>query len=246
MRNEERWRPSKFVCRNGRLVASRDPREVGFGSRLITDVVARFYETNLEQHAAGSLLDLGCGKAPLYLAYQSFVEKITCVDWGNSLHENDCLDFEVDLTGVLPFQDGEFDTIILSDVLEHIPVPEHLWAEMARILSEDGKIILNVPFFNWVHEAPHDFYRYTEFALRRHVAGAGLKLNHLEPLGGAPEVLADILAKILVGVPWIGRYLSVFVQWLTQIFLKTRVGRKCSALTMHRFPIGYGLIASKQ
>jgi SAM-dependent methyltransferase len=213
---------------------------------LVADIVARFYDSNLEQHARGSLLDLGCGKVPLYVAYHSFVEKTTCVDWSNSLHENDFLDFEVDLTGVLPFQDGEFDTIILSDVLEHIPVPEHLWAEMSRILSENGKIVLNVPFCYWVHEEPHDFYRYTEFALRRYVADAGLKLNHLEPLGGAPEVLADILAKVLVGVPWIGRHLSVFVQWLTQVFLRTRIGRRCSARTMHRFPIGYGLIASKQ
>ena len=30
----------------------------------------------------------------------------------------------------LPFDDAEFDTIILSDVLEHIPSPEKLWGEM--------------------------------------------------------------------------------------------------------------------
>jgi SAM-dependent methyltransferase len=41
------------------------------------------------------------------------------------------LDFECDLTKPLPFADGEFDTIILSDVLEHVPQPERLWSEIA-------------------------------------------------------------------------------------------------------------------
>ena len=76
----------------------------------------------------------------------------------------------------LPFGDSEFDTIILSDVLEHIPVPEHLWKEMARILSRNGKIIMNVPFYYCLHEAPHDCSRYTEFALRRFVEMSGLRL----------------------------------------------------------------------
>jgi SAM-dependent methyltransferase len=147
MQNQEEWKPSRFVYKGGKLSASRDGAEVSLSSRLIVDIVAGFYDRNLKQHARGRLLDLGCGKVPLYATYRELVTDAICVDWGNTEHKNRHLDRELDLTNNLPFRDDEFDTIILSDVLEHIPVPEHLWKEMARILSKNGKIIMNVPFF---------------------------------------------------------------------------------------------------
>jgi SAM-dependent methyltransferase len=67
-----------------------------------------------------------------------------CVDWSNSLHGNDFLDAECDLTKDLPFADASFDSILLSDVLEHIPTPERLWREMARLLKPEGKLLLFV------------------------------------------------------------------------------------------------------
>ena len=112
------------------------------------------------------------------------------------------------MTKELPFDDNEFDTIILSDVLEHIPVPEQLWNEMTRILAHNGKIIMNVPFYYWLHEEPYDYYRYTEFALRRYVEMSALNLILLEPLGGAPEVMADIFAKNISLLPKLGRFNS--------------------------------------
>jgi SAM-dependent methyltransferase len=179
MRNRDRYQQSKYVYRKEKLIASRDPKEVCVGSRLISDLIAEFYNSNLRQHAKGKLLDLGCGKVPLFIAYRDYVTDNICVDWENTLHKNEYLDFECDLTMVLPFKEGAFDTIILSDVLEHVPQPEHLWKEMSRILSINGKIIMNVPFYYWLHEHPHDYYRYTEFALRRFVESSGLRLIQL-------------------------------------------------------------------
>lgn len=167
MRNKESWKPSKFIYKKGRLTATKDPAELAIHSRLIADITAKNYEHLLSKYAHGKLLDLGCGKVPLYAAYRDHVEENICVDWENSLHQNEFLDFNCDLTQNLKFNDGEFDTIILSDVLEHIPEPQRLWDEMARILAPDGVIIMNVPFFYFLHELPHDYYRYTEYALRR-------------------------------------------------------------------------------
>jgi len=245
MRNRDRWQPSKFIYRKGKLIASRDQKEVGVGSRLSVDLVAEFYNNNLQQHAKGALLDLGCGKAPLFIAYKDYVSNIICVDWENTLHKNEYLDFECDLTKVLPFSDGEFDTIILSDVLEHIPQPEHLWKEMSRILSRNGKIIMNVPFYYWLHEQPHDYYRYTEFALRRFVESSGLRLIQLNTIGGAPEIMADIFSKNILHLRGIGHFLAMFAQWVTSCFIKTKIGKKVSKATSNSFPLGYFLIAEK-
>ena len=245
MRNQGQWKPSKYIYKKGKLIASRDPKEVGFGSRLIVDLIAGLYASNLRQHAKGKLLDLGCGKVPLYAAYREFVTENICVDWGNTIHKNEYLDYELDLIKNLPFRDNEFDTIILSDVLEHIPVPEQLWKEMARILSRNGKIIMNVPFYYWLHEQPHDYYRYTEFALRRFVETSGLRLIQLESIGGAPEVMSDIFAKNILRLPKLGRSLALVAQRLTLSFIRTKFGKKVSEATSSSFPLGYFLVAEK-
>lgn len=235
MRNREGWRPSKYVRRNGRLVASRDPREVAVGTRLVADLVAAAYDAALPRHARGRLLDLGCGKAPLFETYRDRVTDVTCADWGKSLHGGAYLDVECDLTEPLPFREKEFDTILLSDVLEHIPEPLRLWAEMARVLAPGGRILLNVPFLYWLHEQPHDYYRFTEFALRRFAEGAGLAVLELGPVGGWPQVMADLFAKGVAGVPLVGRPLASLAQWLAR-----KGGGKPTA-----FPLGYFLVAGK-
>ena len=245
MQSRETWQPSKFVCRKGRLVASRDTGEVGVGSRLLVDLIGEFYTQQLQLHARGRLLDLGCGKVPLYEAYRDYVTENTCVDWENTLHKNAYLDFECDLTQDLPFAAGEFDTIILSDVLEHIPNPEHLWKEMSRVLAAQGKLLLNVPFCYWLHERPHDYYRYTEFALRRFVEESGLTLVHLQPIGGSPEVFADMVSKHAQFVPLLGKCFASAIQYITWLFVSTAIGRRVSAKSSQLFPLGYFLIAEK-
>jgi len=245
MQNKHQWRPSKFVYKNSKLIASRDPTEVGVSSRLIADIIAHFYDQYLKQYARGRLLDLGCGKVPLYATYHELVTDVICVDWANSLHKNHYLDLELDLSDDFPFEDNEFDTIILSDVLEHISTPEHLWKEMARVLSKNGKLLMNVPFYYWLHEEPHDYYRYTEHALRRFVNISGMRLIQLTPIGGVPEIMADIFAKNIVRVPKLGTAAALFAQWCAWSFVRTGFGKKVSDATSQAFPFGYFLIAEK-
>jgi SAM-dependent methyltransferase len=244
MKDRDSWRPSKFVYRRGRLIASRDTDEVAVSSRLMVDRVARCYDEQLSEHARGRLVDLGCGTVPLYRAYADLVTDVTCVDIGGTTHARH-LDVEHDLNEPLPFGEASFDTIVLSDVLEHIARPELLWAEMARILAPGGEILMNVPFYYWIHAGPYDFYRYTEFALRRFVEQAGLDLVQLDVIGGAPEVLADVVAKNFAPVPVVGYPVAVAVQWATKAATATRFGGKVSRVTGATFPFGYFLIARK-
>ena len=245
MRNRESWTPTKFIHRHGRLIGSRDPKAVGIGSRLVTDLIARLYDRHLPEHARGRLLDLGCGAVPLYEAYRDLVDDNVCVDWGASLHDVSFLDHEVDLTGPLPFAPATFDTIILSDVLEHIPVPEQLWGEMARVLSPGGRVMVNVPFFYWLHEDPHDYFRYTEYALRRFVDESGLRLLFLERTGGAADILADVMAKNAATVPVVGRPASAAIQSVAGWFGRTRPGARLRHRSSRRFPLGYFLVAER-
>jgi hypothetical protein len=116
---------------------------------------------------------------------------------------------------------------------------------MARILSKNGKIILNVPFYYYLHEEPHDYYRYTEHALRRFVEKSGLRLIMLESTGGAIEVVSDIAAKNMLRLGTAGRLFSAAIQFLALAFFGTKLGKKVSVVTGRSFPLGYCLVAEK-
>ncbi len=246
MKNTEQWKPSKFVFRHGTLIASRNTDHICIGSRFAANIIAKLYGHYLPLHATGRLVDLGCGTVPLFEAYRPYIAENICVDWGGSPHECSHLDHECDLNQPLPLGDGEFDTIILSDVLEHIAEPDQLWQEMGRILAPGGKILLNVPFFYWLHETPHDYYRYTEFALRRFAERHGFEVLVLEATGGTPEILADIANKRLRSKTLIGPPLANLFQWLTRLYLRTSSGRKRSRKTSKAFPFGYFMVAQKK
>lgn len=246
MRNKEVWQPTKFEVVNNKLRASRNENNVSVSSRLMVDTVAGFYNKVIPAYVKGFLLDLGCGYVPLYKAYEPFTNDIFCVDWGNSLHRNSYLDIETDLNKPLPLENDTYETVILSDVLEHIRLPESLLKEINRIMKPKGYLLLNVPFYYWLHEEPFDYFRYTKYALRNMLEANGFEIVSLEELGGIPEVIADILAKFWVGFPVIGKFLAKFIQWKTKIFLKISIGKRISKKTANQFPLAYGVVAIKK
>jgi SAM-dependent methyltransferase len=245
MKHVDLWKPGKFVRKRGRLRASRDKRNVSVSSRLHADLIAAFYDANIPAHVRGRLIDLGCGYVPLYAAFKDYAEEIVCVDWGGSEEKNPFVDHEQDLNLPLNFAGRSFDTVILSDVLEHIRYPELLLQEIYRILDHNGKALLNVPFYYWIHAQPYDYFRYTEFALRSMTENAGFKILLLEAYGGAPEILADIHAKVLSGLPLIGNTLAICMQRMAWFFRKTKTGKRLSARSAKHFPFGYGMILEK-
>ena len=241
MKNAQAWRATKFEQRGGRWRGARDPLELGVGSRLISDLVVSHYEERIPAHARGRLLDLGCGKVPLYGCYAAFVEEVTCVDWADGEH----IDRICDLNEPLPFASDRFDTVILSDVLEHLPDPAAAWREIARVLAPGGKILMNVPFYYSVHAHPHDYYRYTNFALERFVRLSGLALIELNAVGGLLEVLVDLMAKAACKLPWVGPPVAAALQSAAFGFARTPLGKRVRRVSSRHFPLGYFMVAQR-
>ena len=242
MQHKELWQPTKFVSTPKGLRASRDPEQVVRGSRFVADAQAQMYEKAIKEHASGSLLDLGCGFVPLYGVYKDFVRENICVDWDRTLHRSPHLDYTCDLNGTLPLQEEVFDTVLLTDVLEHVQDPVSLWKEMARLLKRGGKLIVGVPFLYPIHEAPHDYCRYTEHALRLFCEREAVTLISLEIFGGLAQVLVAFVGRMA------GRSEVSSSLWrgVGSILLHSPIGKISAVRSSRAFPIAYCLVAQKQ
>ncbi|HEY3235718.1 MAG TPA: class I SAM-dependent methyltransferase [Polyangiaceae bacterium] len=97
----------------------------------------------------------------------------------------------------LPFPDASFDTVLCVQVLEHTPRPADLVMELARVLKNDGVLILSAPFSFRLHEEPHDYFRFSPHGLRELCARAGLEIVHIEPMGGLWTLLGHKLNTYL-------------------------------------------------
>lgn len=97
----------------------------------------------------------------------------------------------------LPFPDRSFDTVLNVQVLEHTPHPGALVREMARVLNDDGRLILSAPFQFRLHEQPHDYFRYTPHGLRALCRDAGLEVQELHPQGSMWSVIAHKINSYL-------------------------------------------------
>lgn len=73
----------------------------------------------------------------------------------------------------LPFRSRSFDTVMLLEVLEHLPEPHRALREASRVAKVGGTVIVSVPFLYPIHDAPQDFRRWTRFGLLDLVRSAG-------------------------------------------------------------------------
>ena len=240
MRNPGAWTRSKFESDSiGGWRANR--AEVPIMSRLMVDRLAQMYAGAIGTHVRGRLADLGCGSVPLYEMYRDKVVDTVCVDWPASLHGSVHVDHFADLNEPLELEPGSFDTVLVTDVIEHLHSPQTLFASAARALRPGGKLIIGVPFLYWIHEAPHDFYRYTRFALEKLVADAKLTVVSITPIAGAPEVVVDLATKAVASRPRLARLIHTVCCGL----LNLPPVRKLSAATRELMPLGYVLVARK-
>jgi len=75
------------------------------------------------------------------------------------------LDLQMD-AHALPFADASFGVVLCTEVLEHCHSPHQVIAEFYRVLRPGGKLILTTRFMFPIHDAPHDYFRFTKYGLQ--------------------------------------------------------------------------------
>ncbi|HWH45333.1 MAG TPA: methyltransferase domain-containing protein, partial [Thermoleophilaceae bacterium] len=97
----------------------------------------------------------------------------------------------------LPVEDGSFDTVLCTAVLEHLEEPAAALREARRVLRGGGVAIYTVPFIWHVHEAPRDFFRYSRYGIEHLFGEAGFEIEELRPLSGFWVTFGTMLAYYL-------------------------------------------------
>lgn len=119
----------------------------------------------LKKHLAleGNVLDVGCG-------WRIYGKDALRLDLNP-----DCRpDVVADIQKKTSFQDESFDTILLLDVLEHLPHPHEAIDEIMRILKSRGVLYITVPFCFPRHGT--EYYRFSDLALRDMLAGCKVEI----------------------------------------------------------------------
>ena len=63
--------------------------------------------------------------------------------------------------------EAEYDMILCLNVLEHVYEYQLAVSNLMRALSAGGRLVVAVPFAFPLHDEPHDYFRFTRFALDR-------------------------------------------------------------------------------
>jgi len=146
-----------------------------------------------------TVLDAGAGESP----YKKYFKHCTYVtidtQCGDSEWDYSQLDSIGDLEKI-PYKDNSFDAVICTQVLEHVKEPLVVVKELYRILKPIGTLYLSAPQGWGIHQAPHDYFRFTHFGLKHLLTSAGFNVRSITPACGYFSYLANrltIVPKVL-------------------------------------------------
>jgi SAM-dependent methyltransferase len=148
------------------------------------------------RHAYGVTLDIGCGDMWVKPHLKSIVSRYIGLDFPETASHWYHTKPDVFADGhKLPVAAATVDTVLLLNVLEHMPEPVACLREASRVLCKGGTCIIEVPFLYPLHDVPRDFQRWSEYGLRTACKTAGLDISELTSLG-TPLESAALLANI--------------------------------------------------
>jgi SAM-dependent methyltransferase len=199
----------------------------------------------------GRLLDVGCGQTP----YKELLAASPYIGVDRPVTMHGLSEIDAFSTAVaLPFAPESFDSLLCTEVLEHLPQPELALQEMGRVARPGALLLVTAPFGEQLHEEPFDYYRFTHYGLQdlltrngwetltlHHRGGTWLELGYrfssflYSALGATRKADGSMHTRMILGPVVIG--VCVLVQLLADGL--DRVWK------VELSTIGYGILARK-
>jgi SAM-dependent methyltransferase len=194
--------------------------------------------------AQARVLDAGSGEGQYahYFAGQRYCGVDLAV--GDAAWDYSRLDAVADLAA-LPFRSEVFDGALHIVTIEHLREPSAALAEISRTLKPGARLLLAAPHEWEVHQAPHDYFRYTRYGLSYLLKKSGLEAQEVRPAGGYFRLLAR---RLLNGL----QFFSGGARWL--LFVPAAILLVPPALVLpfldfldrdRNFTLGYIAVARK-
>ena len=135
------------------------------------------------------LLDVGCGEKPYAPIFAPYVSTHVGVDPVENPH--------AELRGpveALPVEDGSYDVVLCSQVLEHVDDPAQAVRELCRALRPGGWLLLTTHGTYYYHPLPNDFWRWTHAGLEKVLRDNGEWASvNVMPASGTTACIAMLL-----------------------------------------------------
>ena len=192
----------------------------------------------------GHCLDCGAGRSPYAPLLAATATRVTVVDIED---RSGHVDLIADIQDMPQLADASFESVLCTQVLEHVPEPARAVGELARVLIPGGHLILSVPHLSAIHEAPNDYFRYTRFGLESLCRAAGLEVVEVSATAGLVAFVAHGVSVGLMTslgtVPGLFHLVRVF----NELILIRLAGAVDGLLGFPgRYPCDYVLVARKQ
>ena len=170
--------------------------------------------SSLAKYIHGKTLDVGCGQKP----YEKLFNSSPYIGLEIDTVENRRIkkaDYFYD-GKTFPFQNDEFDSIIVNEVFEHVFNPVDFLNEIHRVLKPGGTLLMTVPFIWDEHEQPNDYARYTSFGLQHILEKSGFEvIEHRKSMGDIRVIFqllnCYIYKKTVTKNIWTNLFITVFL-----------------------------------
>lgn len=139
-------------------------------------------------HIHGRVLDLGAGMAK----YKEIIKKHATDYIACDVEKNENIDIVCDVSK-LNFPLESFDTVISTQVFEHIDNPFLVAQEIKKVLKISGNAIITAPFMFPYHADPKDNFRFSKEGLKEIFKSSGFEIIDSGIYGGFFMVLSEII-----------------------------------------------------
>lgn len=187
------------------------------------------------------VLDAGCGEAPYcdlfnHCQYES-------ADFCSANRSYVKPTYECDLSQI-PVDAERYDAVLFNQVMEHLPEPGKVLAELFRVMKPGARLIYTAPLFFEPHEEPYDFYRYTQHGARHLLEQAGFHVGRVDWLEGYFGTVAYQMQRMARWLPWVFLPLkaqmavgALLFHWLETHWKITTVGHPKNYVVVVRKPV---------
>jgi SAM-dependent methyltransferase len=200
----------------------------------------------ITKYISGKVIDLGCGEMPFR---EDILKKTSHYDTLDIEERTGGVTFIGDVQKLDFIEANLYDGALILEVLEHVPHPQTAIREIHRILKTGGMLILSVPHLSWLHEEPHDYFRFTSYGLKVLLEETGFEIMELQTAGGLFSFLGHQISFMLLCPIWHIRLLRWTVYYLNKwlcVYPCFYFDRYVFGGRRNKFPLGYVVAARKR